>query len=136
MNAPVLTIRSASSDRALIIGEPTGGCFPVRLTGYALASVAELWVESGDADSLASYFDELGRREVPWEGVHAWASLEGDSRFAATCSPCGRVLFRLSFAGLEGAPEQWCLEAGIETELAQLPRIAAEAAQLKSQRRA
>lgn len=88
---------------------------------------SSIWLRSGDLASLVSFFDDLGAQAQPWNGARAWASTEGDFSLTATCTALGRVTFQVDLRGEEGTEEAWRVVAGLESELGQLARIAAEA---------
>jgi Family of unknown function (DUF6228) len=128
----LLAVRSTNSNRALHIGGAIGSSIPVKLTGFPVTADTEVWFETGDVDALADFFAELGQMESPWQGARAWESLEGDFRLSVTCSSLGAVLLRVELRGLQGAPEEWHVEVGIETEFGQLEHMAKEAEGLRN----
>lgn len=127
----MITIRSTSSNRVLEIGALTGSFFPVSLSGHSASSHIQLWTET-DAPELASFFQSLGQHKTPWKGTLAWASLEGDLSLFVTCTALGSVTFQVKLRGLPGASEEWSVQAGIETGLGELERLASEAEGLKT----
>ncbi|WP_430438497.1 DUF6228 family protein [Noviherbaspirillum suwonense] len=88
-------------------------------------------MESEDLASFIDFFVALREQQQPWQGIRTWVSLEGDLKLSATCSSLGGVVFQVELRGLQGAPEEWQVVAGIESELGQLDRIAEEVATLQ-----
>lgn len=127
----LLTIRSSTSNRALQIFSARPDYLQVDLSGFPVSATSSIWVETGDVASLVDFFEALGVQQQPWQGQRNWASLEGDLRFAGTCSSLGAVAFTIELRGLQGAPEEWQVVVGIATELGQLVRIAEEATALQ-----
>lgn len=123
----LLTIRSSNSNRSLCIEAVTDSYLTAVLESHVLSGSVEVWVETGDVAGLARFFGELGELEAPWSGTRSWASLESDLELSATCTSLGAVTFQIGMRGLPGSPEEWQLEAGLETEFGQLSRLAAEA---------
>lgn len=123
----MLSIRSTTSNRALEIRKESDGYLSVHLHGHPVTALTVVWVETGDVHSLVEFFSELGHSEGPWNGAKQWCSLEDDFRLNATCSSLGSVTFQVAFSGLQGAPEEWRVVAGLETELGQLEGLAASA---------
>jgi hypothetical protein len=128
----LLAIRSTTSNRALHIGGARGSSIPVRLTGFPVTADTEVWFETGDVTALTNFFAELGQMQCPWQGVKRWESLEGDFRLSVTCSSLGAILFRVELRGLQGAPEEWHVDVGIESEFGQLEQLAKEAEGLRN----
>jgi hypothetical protein len=127
----LLTIRSTSSNRTIQINEANGSSLSVELTGYPVTAVSEIWVETGDVFALMSFFIELGQLQSPWQGAKKWTSLEGDFCVSASCSSLGAVTFDIELCGLQGAPEEWRVKVGIESELGQLEQLARDAERLR-----
>jgi hypothetical protein len=128
----LLTIHSSNSSRTLLLEATAGSYLTARLEGHEVSGCVEVWVETGDVAGLAAFFGELGRLEKPWTGARSWGSLESDLSVSVTCTSLGAVTFRVSMSGMPGAPEEWRLQAGIETEFGQLARLAMEADALGS----
>jgi hypothetical protein len=121
----LLSILSTTSNRALEIGEGTESYLSVCIVGYPVTATTEVWIEAGDVSSLANFFVILGESGGPWKGAKTWSSLEGDFKLSATCSALGVVTFDVELCGLQGAPEEWRITAGLETEFGQLDGFAA-----------
>ena len=119
----MFSIHSTSSTRELVFSAHKDASFRVELKGFEVSASADVWAYT-DANGLNEFFQELGRFERPWQGQHSWASIEGDFSLAATCTTLGNVTFRVTLLGLQGAPEEWRVEAGLVTELGQLEKIA------------
>lgn len=128
----LLAVRSTTSNRALHIGGARGNSIPVKLTGFPVTADTEVWFETGDVAALADFFAELGQMQSPWQGAKIWESLEGDFQLSVTCSSLGAVLFRVELRGLQGAPEEWHVDVGIESEFGQLEQLAKEAEGLRN----
>jgi hypothetical protein len=95
-----------------------------------VSATSVVWTETGDVASLVGFFATLAEQQRPWQGALTWASLERDFKLAVTCSALGTIIFSVDLRGLQGAPEEWQIIAGIESELGQLARFAEDAAAL------
>jgi len=100
--------------------------FRVELKGFEVSASAEVWAYT-DASGLNEFFQELSRFERPWQGQRNWATLENDFSISAICTSLGNVTFHVALLGLQGAPEEWHVEAGLVTDLGQLEQIAKHA---------
>jgi Family of unknown function (DUF6228) len=127
---PLINIRSTASNRVFQIGKLNGHSFPIALSGYPISVHTQLWTEM-DAPELAAFFMTLGKQQTPWKSALTWSSLEGDLSLSVTCTALGCVTFQVELSGLLGAPEEWRIQAGIETGLGDLDRLAREAEELK-----
>lgn len=123
----MLTIHSSSSNRTLQISERSD-YLQVELLGFPISVATSIWIEAGDAASLVDFFIALGEQRRPWQGQRTWESLERDFSLSVTCSSLGSITFQVELRGLQGTPEEWQVIAGIEFELGQLERLAADAA--------
>ena len=126
----LLSLRSSNSGRVVRIAARGELYLVASLEGPGLSGAVEVWVETGDVARLALFFAELATLEAPWVGARTWGSLEGDFELAATCTNLGAVTFQISMSGQPGGPEEWRLQAGLETELGQLGKFAEEAKDL------
>ncbi|MDD1607801.1 MAG: DUF6228 family protein, partial [Methylococcaceae bacterium] len=88
-----------------------------------VSASTEVWAYT-DANGLNEFFQELGCLERPWQGQRSWASIEGEFSLSATCTSLGNVTFHVTLFGLQGAPEEWSVQAGLETDFGQLEQIA------------
>ncbi len=125
----MLSIHSTSSGRELCIRRGHDGYFLAELQGHHVTALAEVWIDD-DPQSLGRFLSELGDLDHPWVGQREWSSLEGDLVFAITCTSLGAVTFNVQLAGFTGAPEEWHVAVGIETEFGQLTRIGLQAKEL------
>lgn len=125
----MLSIHSTSSNRELRISKGQGGYFAVEIVGHRVTALTEVWIDD-DAIHLGRFFVDLGANERPWKGTREWQSLEQDLKFFVTCNALGNVTFDIHLTGMPGAPEEWSVRVGLDTELGQLPRIGEEAADL------
>ena len=125
----MLCIHSTSSNRELRMSRGQGGYFVVEIAGHRVTALTEIWIED-DAAHLERFFVDLGANERPWKGAREWESLEGDLNFSVTCNALGNVTFAIQLSGMPGAPEEWSVRVGLDTELGQLPRIGEEAEEL------
>lgn len=119
----MINIRSCSSNRELNISCPSESCLLVELVGFPVAAKVEVWAETDDAAGLQAFLADLGRQDRPWRDTRKWQSIEGDFNLSATCTALGNVVFDVELHGLQGAPEEWAVTAGIEYELGQLERL-------------
>lgn len=128
----MLTIASTTSTRCLHIHRAQPDCLYVALSGEQVTASTSIWLneDADDAASFSDFFRELGAQQTPWQGERQWQSTEGDFTLTVRCSALGAVYFQVVLKGLQGAPEEWQVTVGIESELGQLARIAAEATQL------
>jgi hypothetical protein len=119
----MFSINSVKSDRVLIFSHRVGEFFRAELKGHDLSASIKVSTYT-DNDGLNQLFQELGSSERPWQGEKSWSSLEGEFTLSATCSSLGVVCFYVSLRAFPGAPEEWSVEAGLETEFGQLAKIA------------
>jgi hypothetical protein len=103
-----------------------GDSFYIELKGFDVSASTEVWAYT-DAYGLNEFFQELGCLERPRQGQRSWASIEGEFSLSATCTLLGNVTFHVTLFGLQGTPEEWSIEAGLETEFGQLEQIAKHA---------
>lgn len=122
----MFSIHSTSSRRELVFSAHKGEYFHVELKGFDVTASTDVWAYT-DANGLNEFFQELGRAERPWQGQRSWTSIEGDFSLSATCTSLGNVTFHVALLGLPGAPEEWRVEAGLETDFGQLEQIAKHA---------
>ncbi|WP_310564130.1 DUF6228 family protein [Hydrogenophaga sp.] len=127
---PLLSLCSSNSSRVLQITARGESFLIATLAGPTLSGAVEVWVETGDVAGLANFFVELAALDAPWKGSRTWSSLEGDLVVSASCTKLGAVTFQVSMSGMSGAPEEWRLQAGLETEFGQLGKLAADAMEL------
>ena len=126
---PMLSIHSTSSNRELHISRGQGGYVVVEIVGHRVTALTEVWIDD-DAAHLGRFFVDLGENERPWKGTREWQSIEGDLKFSVTCNALGNVTFDIHLSGMPGAPEEWSVRVGLDTELGQLQRIGEEAGEL------
>ncbi|WP_147424425.1 DUF6228 family protein [Vogesella indigofera] len=126
MEPTLLSIRSTSSRRELVFSHHRDEYFHVELKGFELSAATDIWAYT-DANGLNQFFQELAEFKKPWQGQHSWASIEQDFHLSAICTSLGSVAFQVELRGLQGAPEEWCVEAGLVSEFGQLEQIAKNA---------
>lgn len=119
----MINIRSCTSNRELRISYARDSYLLVELVGFPVSASVEVWVETGGAASLQAFLADLGKQERPWTGMREWQSIEDDFKLAATCTALGHVVFNVQMRGLQGAPEEWAVTAGIGYELGRLERL-------------
>ena len=110
----------------MIFSEHKDDYFRVELKGNEISATTEVWATT-DANGLNKLFQELGCLEKPWQGKRSWCSMEGDFSIEAVCTSLGNVTLRVTLVRLQGAPEEWRLEAGLTTDFGQLAQIAKQA---------
>ncbi|SRR6266849_2135273 len=123
MESPLLSIRSTSSKRELVLSGRQGDNFRAELSGFEVSAATSVWAYT-DAMGLNKLFQEIGHVNKPWQGERKWASLEGEFSISATCTTLGNVTFRITMCGSQGAPEEWRVAVGLSTEFGQLEKIA------------
>jgi hypothetical protein len=119
----MINIRSCSSNRELKISCGGDSYLLAELVGFPVSATVEVWVETGDAAGLQAFLADLGKQGQPWTGMLEWQSIEGDFKLSATCTALGKVVFNVELRGLQGAPEEWGVTAGIDYELGRLERM-------------
>jgi hypothetical protein len=122
----VFSIKSSSSSRELVFSAYEDGYFLVELKGEVAAAI-NVWAYT-DALALRDLFQELAELQRPWQGSKSWGSVEGELSISATCSALGEVVFSIALQQRSGSSEDWRIQAGLVTELGQLPSIAKGAA--------
>ena len=125
---PMITIRSCTSNRELRIRHARDSYLLVELAGFPVSASVEVWVETGDAAGLQAFLADLGKQERPWNGMREWQSIEDDFKLSATCTALGNVVFNVQMRGLQGAPEEWVVTAGIDYELGRLEHLSSDLA--------
>lgn len=128
----MITLTSTTSSRRLCIRRESPDALHVQLIDESITAASDIWLDEEDAPSLCDFFTDLGKQQRPWPNERCWQSTEGDFTLTVRCSALGAVQFQVVLKGLQGAPEEWQVTAGIESELGQLARIADEAAQMKT----
>ncbi len=126
MEPAILSIHSTSSGRELVFSCCRDEYFHVALKGVEVSAEAEIWAYT-DADGLKNMFPDLGSLASPWHGEHSWTSIEGDFSLTATCTSLGNVTLRVEFRGLQGAPEEWRVQAGLVLDFGQMEKLAKSA---------
>jgi hypothetical protein len=119
----MINIRSCTSNRELRISYARDSYLLVELVGFPVSASVEVWVETGDAANFQAFLVDLGKQERPWNGMREWQSIEDDFKLSATCTALGHVVFNVQMRGLQGAPEEWAVTAGIDYELGRLERL-------------
>ena len=122
----MFSIHSTSSSRELVFSAHKDDYFRVELKGFEVSASADVWAYT-DANGLNEFFQELSRGGRPWQGQRNWATLENEFSISATCTTLGNVTFHVVLLGLQGASEEWRVEAGLVTDLGQLEQIAKHA---------
>jgi hypothetical protein len=117
------SIKSACSDRELAFLEYQGDYFAVDLRGHAVSARRRVWTHI-DIGLLVELFDEMAAHRDGWSDTLEWASLEGEMRLSAKCDRLGHVVLHVVLRDPSNGDEGWRVEAGITTELGQLPAIA------------
>ena len=119
----MFVIKSNASDRKVRFLDRHGDEFIVEIDGRGVT--ATQWVSAfTDSKGLSRWMDALADNKLPWKGESSWATLEGEFRIAATCTPGGMVTFSVTLSGLPGASEEWRVSAGVTCDLGQLPDLA------------
>jgi hypothetical protein len=120
---PSFEISSNVSARKIVFSDRWGDGFFVELLGHGLNASMKVSAYT-DAFGLLRWLERLAECHTPWEGEDDWQTLEGEFRMSARCSVLGNVLFQVHLWGLPGAPEEWRVSAGVESDLGSLPRLA------------
>ena len=120
------SIKSVRSDAELIFQDYEGDHFNVYLKGTEVSAVLRVWGYT-DCQPLVDLLAHLATQQTDWSFPAEWASIESDLSLDFRCDPLGHVVVGVRMRRLRGA-EDWELEAEIETELGQLPRIASNTA--------
>jgi len=121
----LFAIQSTISNRKLTFSNHDNDYFFVEISGNISASV-NVWAYT-DASGLIYMFNELASYDKPWKDIKSWESIEGEFKISASCTSLGAVTFEVEIKDLQGAPEHFELDAGIETEFSQLQKIAKNA---------
>jgi hypothetical protein len=110
-----------------VFSQYDGESVHIELKGFEVSANINIWIYT-DANGLNKFFQELSCFQKPWQDRRVWTSIEGDFVFSATCSSLGSITFYVELRGLQGAPEEWRIEAGVVAEFGQLVQIAENAA--------
>ena len=76
--------------------------------------------------ALLAFLADFGKQERPWNGMREWQSIEDDFKLSATCTALGNVVFNVQMRGLQGAPEEWVVTAGIDYELGRFEHLSSD----------
>ncbi len=125
INSQVLTIKSTVSDLRLEIYDLKDEFFTARIVSNHLTSIREVYTYT-DSHGFPNLLERLALQRGPWEGEEIWEGIEGDFTFGASCSPLGKVTFRIRMASCF-LDEEWSIESLLITELGQLKEIAKDA---------
>jgi hypothetical protein len=119
------TIKSVRSDAELAFVERQGDYFTVVIRGSQLSATHRVWGYT-DCDFLVQGLNRLAREPIGFNETFTWDSIEGDLSLGIRCDKLGHVLVQVELQ--ERGGEDWHLKCEIETELGQLPTLAADAA--------
>jgi hypothetical protein len=119
-------IKSARSDATLAFVAIEGDYFTVELRSSEVSAFRRIWGYT-DCQLLVDCLNHLARRERGWEGAVEWSSIESELSLRFRCNKHGHVFFDIEMR-CEYSEEDWLMKATIQTELGQLPKIAADAA--------
>ena len=125
---PTFEIASNVSARKIIFSERHGDSFLVELKGHGLNASVMVSAYT-DALGLLKWLERLSAYNAPWKSEEDWSAIEGEFRISARCSAIGNVVFQVHMWALPGAPEEWRMSAGIESDLGSMPRLAGAARQ-------
>lgn len=120
------SIKSVRSDAELVFEDYDGDYFNVRLLGSEITAAMRVYCYT-DGPLLVELLALLAREQRDESFPASWQSIETDLSLVFRCDPLGHVLVGVEMKRQTGT-EDWRLKAEIETELGQLPRIAASAA--------
>ncbi len=119
-------IKSVRSDAELAFTDREGDYFTIVLRGTELSAIHRVWGYT-DCDFLVDGLARLARETRGFAERLSWNSIEGDLGIDVHCDKLGHILVQVKMQHCRGI-EDWRLECEIETELGQLPSIAAGAA--------
>jgi len=119
-------IKSAQSDATLKFVDFDGDSFTVELRGSEVSAVRRIWGYT-DCQPLVNVLHCLARQERGWQDSAEWRSIESDLILQFRSDSRGHVFIDIQMRRSYGE-EQWRLTATIQTELGQIPKIAADAA--------
>ena len=122
----MFSIHSVSSDRELIFRHHLEKYFQVELKSASISLATDVWA-TAEYYELNTFFQQLASFKTPWQGTQSWGSFEREFEISATCTTLGQVIFLVKLSGLSGNAEEWQAQAGLETELGQLEKIARNA---------
>ena len=122
------SIKSVRSDSELVFDDYDGDHFTVQLVGSELSASLRVWGYT-DCQPLVEMLAYLASLRADWSSPAEWSSIESEFAMKIRCDSWGHVLVAVHMQRVRGGPEDWKLDAEIETELGQLPKIASNAAQ-------
>ena len=119
------SIKSVRSDAELAFTGWDGDYFTVELRGTELSAACRIWGYT-DCQLLVDLFQHVSTQSRGLTDVASWASIEGDLAITVRGDKLGHVFLKVELQHCRGV-EDWHLTCMIETELGQLPKIAAAA---------
>jgi hypothetical protein len=119
-------IKSARSDAELAFVAFEGGHFTVEFRSSEVSAVLRVWGYT-DCQFLVDLLQHLAQQKRGWKDPMEWQSIESDLALQFRSDSHGHVFVAVEMRHSHGE-EDWLVKAGIQTELGQLPHIAANAA--------
>jgi hypothetical protein len=119
------SIKSARSDSELVFAGFDGDYFNVELRGTEVSASLRVWGYT-DCQLLVELLNHLARQLRGWTSAAEWRSIESDLAIEFRCDSLGHVLVGIELTHCRGV-EDWQVRTQIETELGQLPKLAADA---------
>ena len=117
----MFSINSTLSSNELVFSSLKNEYFQVELKGEVTGSI-RVWAYT-DIKELRGFFRALAKAKKPWEGKQSWVSIEEEFSISVTCSPLGKIVFKVSLWDSPGDPEEWKIQSGLVSEFGQLQRI-------------
>jgi hypothetical protein len=121
------SIKSSRSDAELVFNGIESDYFTVEIRGREVSAVRRVWGYT-DCQLLVDLFHHLAQQEKGWEAPLEWSSIESELKVRFRSDSHGHVFIDIEIRREHGE-EDWRIEAEIQTELGQLPKIAADAVQ-------
>ena len=128
MNSRSFSIKSSSSDRALVFTDFHGSYFTVKLLGREVSAIKRVWNHT-EFEVLVQLLEDLAAYERNWDGTVEWCSIDADLYLAFWADMLGHVFVEVEISD----PANWKLNCEIPIELGQLSLIAQNANQFYSQ---
>jgi hypothetical protein len=124
----MLLIQSARDEAALELAPLDEDFFLATLRSRGVSGAAR--VGTFMANGLGEFFRYFADNWRGWQGVKAWASLEGELSLTAESDRVGHVFLDVRLR--EGAPARWTLEANLVLEAGMLTELAVHAQEFES----
>ncbi|MEZ0261134.1 MAG: DUF6228 family protein [Alphaproteobacteria bacterium] len=121
-------LRSSTSDLTLRIFNLRDYFYTVELECATFRIARDVCREDNifiNYKNLPQFFHDLATQRKPWAGTKEWYSFEHEFKISAACDIMGHITLAILIRKRDGSPEEWELQADLQSELGQMPAAAA-----------